>query len=131
MSDQAHNVASEFARAVRANSPRRHLENLAGRIYNTPFERAVRLLGLEQYERPLIRNWRRGRAKPRGWAVQLMRDELEQCAELFYAVAEEMRHEIGHGPGQKGAEHWRRWNAQKAAEKEKGAEAPSTGTRDP
>lgn len=113
---EPHNVASEFARAVRTSGPRRHLKNLEGKIYNTPFERAVRLLNLEQFEQPLIRNWRRGRAKPRGWAVQMMRDELEKCAELFYEVSEELRHEIG--PGANGTEALRRYHAQKAAEKQ-------------
>lgn len=131
MTDRPHNVASEFARAVLASGPRRHLQKLEENKYQTPFERAVRLLWLEEYDRELIRNWRRGKAKPRSWAIQLMRDELERCGELFYAVAEELRHEVGPGQGPHGTEALRRYHAMRRAEKEKGAEAPSTGTRNP
>ena len=112
MVENAHNVASEFARVVRASGPRNHVESLAGKMYNTTFELAVRALSLEKFERPLIRNWRRGRAAPRDWAIQIVAEELERCGDWYYSIARKIRQAGGPGHGgQVGTEALRRWRA--------------------
>jgi len=117
MSERAHNAASEFARVVRAGTLRDHTETLAGK-YSTPFARALAALGIRQFNKvEPIKSWRRGQAKPRAWAVQILRDKLESEAELLYEISEQLRHEIG--PGANGTEALRQWREQKSRENQK------------
>jgi hypothetical protein len=124
--EKAHNAASEFARAVRASSLREHIKKLAG-SYDTSVARALAALRIRSFNKvEPIKAWRRGRYKAPGWAIQALRDQLEQDAELLYEIAEQLRHDVGPRQGKHGAAHWRRYHAQKAAEKEKGPEGPDS-----
>lgn len=120
-SEKPHNFASEFAAVVRASGPRRHAEKLVGR-YNTPIAWAFALLGLPRKYNKLepFKSWRRGLYKPPAWACNLLADELKERGDYLIKIAAELQP----GPGQGNPESLRRYRAQKAAEKEKGAEAP-------
>jgi hypothetical protein len=122
MTNKAHNAASEFARAVRASSPLGHAKKLAGK-YSTPTATALALLGLKQFNgAEPIKSWRRGQCAPAGWAIESMRDALEELAEACYAESERLRQ--AKGPGHAGAAGTRALHAYRAnqsAQKEKAA----------
>lgn len=119
--ERYHNAASEFAAAVRASGPVPHAKKLVG-AYNTPIAWAFALLNLPRKFNKLepYKSWRRGLYKPPAWACHLLADELRERGDYLRKIAAELQP----GPGQGNPESLRRWRAQKAAEKEKGAEAP-------
>ena len=126
MTERAHNAISEFARVVRANSPREHTKKLAG-SYSTPFALALGALGINQFNKTEpIKSWRRGKCAPPDWAIQIVRDELVRNAEWNYTISELLRQAKGPGRGDRTGIQVARWRAKLAEEKEKGAEAPNS-----
>ena len=132
MGERHHNRISEFAAAVRASGPFGHRDSFA-ESYATPFAVALNALGLHRFKRVTpFWDWRRGTRHPRPWAAHLIANQLEENARAQIELAAKVRQSIGpRSSGAAGAEHWRRYHAKRRAEKEKGAEAPSTGNREP
>jgi hypothetical protein len=128
------NAESEFASRVRSSRPRKHSDSFPARTDIAPFWRLMVLLIPPPYTRDklvdfferraligAIRNWRYGHCTPPGWAFDIMRSHVHRRVAALNAAADSLKAmpSRGPGPGERGAAHWRRWNARQAEEREK------------
>jgi hypothetical protein len=125
------NAESEFASRTRTSRPRKHNDSfpkhkVSGGInaallalYPSPIARKT-LLELFEHRASFaaIEQWRFGWKTPPAWAAELLAAKLaRRIAELNAAIASIPKR--GPGPGERGAAHWRRWNARQTEEREK------------